>query len=701
MNITEFAERIVFGTTMEEKLKRPGRLTNDSNRDSKALSTNALSRITPGRPYGLTMQTGRSGAQPPSDDQLENERSRGQLLHFLANHELLATELMALVLLKFPDAPSAFRRGVLVTLQEEQAHTQMYLDRMAACGVEFGSYPVSGQFWRLIEPMESPMDFVARLSLTFEQANLDYSLHFASVFERIGDHDTAAILQKIYTDEISHVQHGLQWFRQWKDPQQSDWEAYVGALDFPMSPQRGRGPRAAFNRGGRTEAGLTDDFIDSIEVYRQSRGRPPNVFWFDAATEIALEGHQTPRDKHLIDQLRRDLELVMVAVAKEDDIVLTSELPPLMWRKKIVDAGMELPQFLTFDQSHELANRKLGSLSPWSWTPENHRIAAAIACSVQTAPPQWQANQEDLFRKSFATQKLAHWLKEDDLPAYFTDRSVIGRVATDEAGVFEAIRAVERSGYGAALIKEDLSASGRNQFRIACNQAFGSSALKWIKTRVARGKRLVVEPQLDRVVDLSFLWRWDSGCPAPTFIGWTRPIVTLNGRYSGTRFGNVFGDCEPELKRFLLADRAEKIQAVAQWLTLRLTDALEERKFVGFFGVDALVCRTGGNYKIKPLVELNPRMTMGHIALKLSKNVATGVPSEFRIFNRDQWATVEARLDAIEIKTAGDGRWKSAVINLSSPNDQSRLFPAMIVGKTAITAARMQPNSHRSTAHGA
>ena len=73
---------------------------------------------------------------------LENEYARGQLLHFLANHELLATELMALVLLKFPEAPRAFRQGILVTLQEEQEHTRMYMRRMKECGVELGSHPL-------------------------------------------------------------------------------------------------------------------------------------------------------------------------------------------------------------------------------------------------------------------------------------------------------------------------------------------------------------------------------------------------------------------------------------------------------------------------------------------------------------------------------------------------------------------------------
>ena len=233
-----------------------------------------------------------STGSPPSDGQLENERARGQLLHFLANHELLATELMALVLLKFPEAPHAFRQGILVTLQEEQEHTRMYIKRMRECGVEFGTYPLGGRFWRNVEPMQSPMDFVSRLSLTFEQANLDYSLHFANVFGRLGDSETAGLLQKIYEDEIGHVKHGLHWFRQWKNPEQSDWEAYQDSLEYPMSPQRGRGPRAAFNREGRVLAGLTDDFIDSIEVFRQSSARPPTVRWFDPSAESELAGER-------------------------------------------------------------------------------------------------------------------------------------------------------------------------------------------------------------------------------------------------------------------------------------------------------------------------------------------------------------------------------------------------------------------------
>ena len=54
MNITEFAEQIVFGKTLEEKLAAPGRLSLDPNRKQrKSIGPIAA----PGRPYGLEMRT--------------------------------------------------------------------------------------------------------------------------------------------------------------------------------------------------------------------------------------------------------------------------------------------------------------------------------------------------------------------------------------------------------------------------------------------------------------------------------------------------------------------------------------------------------------------------------------------------------------------------------------------------------------------
>ena len=236
MELRELAEQILFGTTLADKLASPEIIT-DENPGAAIVTPPA-----PGRPANLEFKPHASGkSEFPGLHRLEDNAERGKLLHFFGNHELLATELMALVLLKFPAAPTAFRKGVWQTLRDEQEHTRLYIARMKACGTEFGELPVSGYFWRCVSPMEHPIDYVASLCLTFEQANLDFAGHYGKTLETVGDVDSAKLLQKIYRDEIGHVAYGLKWFRRWKNPAESDWDAFCHTLKFPLSPQRAKG----------------------------------------------------------------------------------------------------------------------------------------------------------------------------------------------------------------------------------------------------------------------------------------------------------------------------------------------------------------------------------------------------------------------------------------------------------------------------
>ena len=105
MELRDFAEEILFATTLEEKLRAPEAITDERP------GTPIVAPATPGRPPGLRFKSSRSRkADVPDTHRLEQQSERGGLLHFFANHELLATELMALVLLRFPEAPAAFRR---------------------------------------------------------------------------------------------------------------------------------------------------------------------------------------------------------------------------------------------------------------------------------------------------------------------------------------------------------------------------------------------------------------------------------------------------------------------------------------------------------------------------------------------------------------------------------------------------------------
>ena len=338
---------------------------------------------------------------------------RGRLLHFFANHELLATELMALALLRFPDAPAAFRRGVWQTLKDEQLHTRLYVQRMRQCGIEFGELPVSGYFWRSVAPMESPLDYVAGLCLTFEQANLDFCRYFARGFQAVGDGDTAGLLDRIYRDEIGHVAYGLKWFRRWKNPDQSDWEAFCRQLKFPLSPQRAKG--LTLNVEGRRAAGLDPAFIAELNVYSQSKGRTPSVFVFNPFAEghIAHGKSFTPV-KHQA-MLASDLANLPQFLCRSDDIVLVAKRPSVEFLSAVKQAGFPLPEFVELkegriDPASSLCQRKIGSLRPWAWGPDSVELLeplfAKVTGEARTASQRFNERIARLYSKAWSADFL-------------------------------------------------------------------------------------------------------------------------------------------------------------------------------------------------------------------------------------------------------------------------------------------------------
>jgi uncharacterized ferritin-like protein (DUF455 family) len=198
----------------------------------------------------------------PRATQLADPAKRAVCLHRFANHEFQAVEIMAWALLAYPDAPPAFRRGVLATLAEEQAHLRLYLERLAAQGVRFGDQPVNDYFWDKVPALETPLHYVAAMGLTFEAGNLDHPLDYREAFARAGDAASASVLGRVHEDEIGHVRFALAWLRKLKQPDASDWEAWVSHLRFPLGPHRAKGAR--LHREPRAAAGLPAEWIDAV-----------------------------------------------------------------------------------------------------------------------------------------------------------------------------------------------------------------------------------------------------------------------------------------------------------------------------------------------------------------------------------------------------------------------------------------------------
>jgi len=622
MQMREAAERVLFGGSLEEKL----RLAPLDARDDSPGKAILTPQGGPARPPSLELGEKGVKVKFPGTHRLDDDRERGVMLHFLANHELLAAELMALVLLKFPDAPKEYRAGVYEAMREEQMHTLMYLRRMRECGIEFGELPLNDFFWKLVAPVETPLDFVTRLNLTFEQANLDFSKHYAELFRQVGDTGTAVVLEKIYQDEIGHVGHGVKWFRHWKRHGTTDWEAFRAAQEFPLSPARAKGI-APFNAEGRRLAGLDEDFIRKLELFEQSRGRTPVVAWFNSDAEnhvmAATSGTHYDANKHAL-ALEADLEILALTWCRKDDVALLRQSPSQEHLAHLKASGLELPEIVAAKDLDSLAGRKLGGLRPWAWSPDASKLLQPLADDVSPAVSwQWR---EPLPALWFSKELGIRLEAQLDCPG---ERGVVCR---DLETAMKEIHAGLTQ--GAVLLKAAHSCAGRGHLRVEPDRP-SEPTRAWLRQAIAKHGCVIVERWLERVADFSALYEMHGDGSVELF-GMTLMENDSAGRFQGTRVAYKWGSMfEPEVAAFLF-NQAD----VMRWYDEIIPGAMPTLLpgYVGPVGIDAMVHRLpDGSLALKPVVEVNVRMTMGRVALELQKRRAFRGKGRFRILRKAEW----------------------------------------------------------------
>jgi uncharacterized ferritin-like protein (DUF455 family) len=273
--IREFCLKVIESGDLASKLAAPldqsGQTLPDTDRGV------AVFIARPIRGPGLRMSGGRE--KLPRPGQLRDPQHRMRCLSRFAHHELMAVELFAWALLRWPELPDSLRRGLLSALVDEQRHCQLYLDRLLAHGGRFETDDHSDYFWRQIPNIEKskagPCAFLAAIGLTLEQANLDFTLTYRDGFAEAGDHESAQVCQRVHDEEIAHVALAARWIKRLDpvgsenaNPERSDLEAYLAAVPYPLGPSRAKGRR--FEVAPRRRAGLSPELIETVRVARSS-----------------------------------------------------------------------------------------------------------------------------------------------------------------------------------------------------------------------------------------------------------------------------------------------------------------------------------------------------------------------------------------------------------------------------------------------
>ncbi len=225
----------------------------------------------PARNPEIAMQPGSDPLPKPRD--LHDPKARARCLARFAHHELVAVELLAWALLRWPQMPPGLRGMLAFTLGEEQDHCRLYLERLRDHGECLAGHPQSDYFWRQVAGIEQsgagPRAFLAALGLTLEQANLDFSLVYRDAFRIAGDEATAQVCQRVHDDEIGHVRAAATWLERLSGEASTDLEAYLDAVPFPLCLARAKARR--FDAAARRKAGLSEEFIEAVRGARSTQ----------------------------------------------------------------------------------------------------------------------------------------------------------------------------------------------------------------------------------------------------------------------------------------------------------------------------------------------------------------------------------------------------------------------------------------------
>lgn len=259
MNVFEAAYEILSNGDLESKLTNLDKIDDWEYRSS----VNSIRFVQPIRNKKIKFSD--KQLKFPKKGRLKTKEGKVLALHFFANHELLAIEMMAQSILLFPDIPKGELKKIVATIKDEQKHFKMYVEKLNLWGANFGDYPVNSFFWNQMKTVTTFEDFYAVIALTFEQANLDFALYYRDLFLELGEDELGELFQVICDDEISHVARGQKYLRKQISSDEELWDYYCKLLPKPMTPNRAKG--IVFNEDARVKAGLGKFYIDKLKNY--------------------------------------------------------------------------------------------------------------------------------------------------------------------------------------------------------------------------------------------------------------------------------------------------------------------------------------------------------------------------------------------------------------------------------------------------
>ena len=383
-------------------------------------------------------------------------------------------------------------------------------------------------------------------------------------------------------------------------------------------------------------------------------------------------------------QLTTDLDTLSFFLAKAEDTVLLQRAPRPEFLRDLKSLGVALPAQEILHQGKSAAHsplrsRKLAQLRPWGWSADSDELLRDLLPSLTADGPlsPWDEATRKLYTKSNAAECLAALPWQEA----FGSREIIG---SPERSI-EDLWAQGKT----AVVKANFGIAGRSMARFA-----PGDSLTTLQPLLQNPGGVVVEPWLDRVADFSAQYECEPNQP-PRLKGLVRLHCEPSGRFTACVASGTFTRLLPsEVARFL---NEQGSQWLKQLYTTEIPAALQQSlagsRFRGALGIDAFFYREAdGALRLKPIVEINPRYTMGRTTLELLRVAAPGHTVMMRIFSKaavkkqgyaDLAAAAKALMEAHPRRLDASGKLDSGVFTLNDPATANAFLATALVTKTA------------------
>jgi hypothetical protein len=203
-----------------------------------------------------------------------------------------------------------------------------------------------------------------------------------------------------------------------------------------------------------------------------------------------------------------------------------------------------------------------------------------------------------------------------------------------------AIATIRRHGHHKIVVKHVIGLAGSNAVRLFEPELLETHR-RWMTNGLRGGRHLVIEPWLERLLDFSV--QLEMAPDGLKLCGYTGLLNDAKGQFQGNWAESHHHTRIPARVVALFrepSDISRRLLLLYADLFALLEAELRRADYLGPLGIDAFVYRdAAGLPRLKAIVEINPRYTMGRVTVELMRQTCQGSFGLFRLVSRSMART--------------------------------------------------------------